>query len=44
MQEAIESFIAQRGETGHAAVAAGNTLRSFLIHNGVFMQGRASID
>jgi hypothetical protein len=44
MQEAIESFIAKRGETGHAAVAAGNVLRSFLIHNGVFMQGRASID
>ncbi len=44
MQEAIESFIAKRGETGHAAVAAGNMLRSFLIHNGVFMQGRASID
>lgn len=44
MQEAIESFIANRGETGHAAVAAGNVLRSFLIHNGVFMQGRASID
>ena len=44
VQEAIESFIAKRGETGHAAVAAGNVLRSFLIHNGVFMQGRASID
>jgi len=44
MQEAIESFIAKREESGHAAVAAGNVLRSFLIHNGVFMQGRASID
>lgn len=44
VQEAIESFIAKRGETGHAAVVAGNMLRSFLIHNGVFMQGRASID
>ena len=39
MQEAIETFVASTGRTGRDAVAAGNTLRGFLIHNGVFIQG-----
>lgn len=44
MEAAITSYVAERGETGYAATVAGNMLRSFLIHNGVYMQGRPSID
>lgn len=40
--EAIEAFVASEGLSGHEAVATGNRLRSFLIHNGIFLQGRAS--
>lgn len=40
--EAIEAFVALEGLSGHEAVATGNRLRSFLIHNGIFLQGRAS--
>lgn len=39
MQAAITGFVAGTGLTGRDAVAAGNTLRGMLIHNGVFIQG-----
>ncbi len=39
MQETIEAFVAHRGLSGHAGTVMGNRIRSFLIHNGVFMQG-----
>jgi hypothetical protein len=39
MQAAIEAFVASTGRTGRDAVVAGNALRGFLIHNGVFIQG-----
>jgi len=39
MQAAIEDFVASTGRAGRDAVVAGNTLRGFLIHNGVFIQG-----
>jgi hypothetical protein len=29
---------------GRDAIVLGNTLRSFLIHNGIFLQGPAAID
>lgn len=43
VQETIDRFVAERGLAGHQAIVAGNTLRGFLIHNGIFMQGPASI-
>ncbi len=39
IQAAIDEFVAARGLTGREAVSTGNTLRGFLIHNGVFIQG-----
>jgi hypothetical protein len=39
VQAAIDEFVASTGRTGRDAVVAGNTLRGFLIHNGVFIQG-----
>ena len=39
IQAAIDEFTAATGRTGRDAVVAGNTLRGFLIHNGVFIQG-----
>ncbi len=39
MQAAIEEFVASTGRVEREAVAAGNQLRAFLIHNGVFIQG-----
>ena len=39
IQTAIDEFIASTGRTGRDAVVAGNALRGFLIHNGVFIQG-----
>ena len=39
IQTAIEEFVAATGRTGREAVVAGNALRGFLIHNGVFIQG-----
>jgi hypothetical protein len=39
MQAAIEEFVASTGRVERDAVVAGNTLRGFLIHNGVFIQG-----
>ena len=43
MQESIEAFVAGRGLAGHSAIVAGNRIRGFLVHNGVFIQGKASI-
>jgi hypothetical protein len=41
MNEAIGEFVAKKGWEGRDAVRAGNLLRGFLIHNGVFIQGGA---
>lgn len=43
IQDVIEGFVAAQGLSGHDAIVVGNQIRSFLIHNGIFMQGRASI-
>lgn len=43
MQAAIDQYIAERGLGGHQAVVTGNQIRGFLVHNGVFIQGRASV-
>ena len=37
----IEEFVATHGWTGKEAVVNGNTLRSFMIHNGALIQGGA---
>jgi hypothetical protein len=37
----IEEFVAAQGWTGRDAVLNGNTLRSFMIHNGAVIQGSA---
>ncbi|MGC8463704.1 MAG: hypothetical protein ACP5P9_08565 [Acidimicrobiales bacterium] len=42
--EAIAAFAAAEGAEGREAIVLGNTLRGFLIHNGIFMQGSAAID
>jgi hypothetical protein len=39
MNVAIEEFVKKQGLTGREATVTGNTLRGFLIHNGVFIQG-----
>ena len=39
IQTAIDEFVASTGRTDREAVVAGNALRGFLIHNGVFIQG-----
>lgn len=39
MNEWIESFVQEKGWHGKEAVAKGNTVRGFLIHNGVLIQG-----
>ncbi len=41
MNEAISEFVAKKGWTGRDAVANGNVVRGFLIHNGVLIQGGA---
>lgn len=43
VQDEIEEFVADGGLSGHAATVAANQIRGFLIHNGIFMQGRVSI-
>lgn len=43
MQETIDGFVADRGLSGHNAIVTGNHIRGFLVHNGVFIQGRVSI-
>lgn len=40
----IDAFAHSDGREGHAATVAGNVIRSFLIYNGVFLPGRASVD
>ncbi|MGH9289377.1 MAG: hypothetical protein ACRD0V_14000 [Acidimicrobiales bacterium] len=42
MQETIESYVADRGLAGREAIIVGNRIRGFLVHNGVFIQGRAA--
>lgn len=42
--EAITAFVASEGATGRDGIVLANKLRSFLIHNGIFMQGSAAID
>ena len=42
MQETIESYVGDCGLTGRDAIVAGNRIRGFLVHNGVFIQGRAA--
>jgi hypothetical protein len=37
----IEEFVEKSGFTGRDAVVNGNIIRSFLVHNGIFIQGRA---
>jgi hypothetical protein len=41
ISQKIEEYVKQTGQMGHDANAAANTLRSFLIHNGIFMAGTA---
>ena len=40
VNEALDEFAAKQGWSGKDAVANANVVRSFLIHNGVFIQGR----
>ncbi len=40
MNESLEGFAAEQGWSGKDAVANANVVRSFLIHNGVLIQGR----
>jgi hypothetical protein len=42
-EETIEGYVRGLGLEGHGAISAANRLRGFLIHNGIFMQGPASI-
>jgi hypothetical protein len=42
MAATIEAYVAQRGLTGRDAIVVGNRIRGFLVHNGVFIQGRAA--
>ena len=39
--EQIEGYVKELGHTAYKANVAANTIRSFLIHNGVFMAGTA---
>lgn len=41
LNEQIDKFVVDRGWVGRDAVANGNLVRSFLIHNGVPIGGRA---
>jgi hypothetical protein len=41
MNTAIDEFVEKSGFTGRDAVVNGNIIRSFLVHNGIFIQGRA---
>jgi hypothetical protein len=43
MQRAIDDYVRQRGLLGRDANVVGNHVRGFLVHNGVFIQGRVSI-
>jgi hypothetical protein len=41
MNTTIDEFVEKSGFTGRDAVVNGNVIRSFLVHNGIFIQGRA---
>lgn len=41
MNATIDEFVEKSGVTGKDAVVNGNIIRSFLVHNGIFIQGRA---
>src|ERR1044072_569786 len=41
MNATIDEFVEKSGATGKEAVVNGNIIRSFLVHNGIFIQGRA---
>lgn len=41
MNAAIDEFVEKSGFTGKNAVVNGNHIRGFLVHNGIFIQGRA---
>ena len=41
MNATIDEFVEKSGFTGKDAVVNGNIIRSFLVHNGIFIQGRA---
>src|SRR5258705_9939468 len=41
MNTSIDEFVRGQSLNGRDAVVAGNTIRGFLIHNGVFIQGPA---
>jgi hypothetical protein len=43
MEAAIDDYVRERGLVGREANVIGNHVRGFLVHNGVFMQGRASV-
>lgn len=43
IDQEIRAFVAAEGLVGHQAIVLGNQLRGFLIHNGIFLQGPASI-
>jgi len=43
MQAAIDDYVRHRGLHGRDANVVGNHIRGFLVHNGVFIQGRASV-
>jgi hypothetical protein len=43
MHETIEAYVVHRGLTGRDAIVVGNRIRGFLVHNGVFIQGRAAV-
>ena len=41
INDSIDEFVEKSGFTGKEAVINGNIIRSFLVHNGIFIQGRA---
>ena len=41
MNATIDEFVEKCGFAGRDAVVNGNVIRSFLVHNGIFIQGRA---
>ena len=41
MNATIDEFVEKSGFAGKDAVVNGNIIRSFLVHNGIFIQGRA---
>ncbi len=43
MQAAIDAYVRDRGLVGRDANVIGNHVRGFLVHNGVFLQGHASV-